>query len=63
MSEFLAMGGHGFFVWGSYLVCAIVVIAEVLAVRSRRRAAIEAAQAATPEPQPPAALGAASRAP
>ncbi len=61
MSDFLAMGGHGFYVWGAYVVTAIVIVAEVLALRARRRAAIETAQASTPDPQPPIALGTVSR--
>ena len=41
MSEFFAMGGYGFYVWGAYGVTALIVAAEVLAVRARRRAALE----------------------
>jgi len=29
MSEFLAMGGYGFFVWGSYGVAALCIFIEV----------------------------------
>ena len=43
MREFFAMGGYAFYVWGAYAVTALVVIAEILAVRSRRRAALAAA--------------------
>ena len=39
MSEFLSMGGHAFFVWGSYGVTALVIVVELLALRARRRAA------------------------
>lgn len=39
MSEFLSMGGHAFFVWGSYGVTALVIIVELVALRARRRAA------------------------
>ena len=39
MSEFLSMGGHAFFVWGSYGVTALVLVAELFALRTRRRAA------------------------
>ena len=42
--DFLAMGGAGFFVWMSYGACALVVIAEVWAVRRRARAAAAAAR-------------------
>jgi heme exporter protein D len=49
MSEFLAMGGYAFYVWGSYGVTALVIVAEVLAVRARRRAVLEEARLAAPE--------------
>jgi heme exporter protein D len=39
MSEFLAMGGYGFYVWGAYGVTALVIVAELVALRARRRAA------------------------
>jgi heme exporter protein D len=39
MSEFLAMGGYGFYVWGAYGVTALVIVAELVAVRARQRAA------------------------
>jgi heme exporter protein D len=41
MSDFLHMGGYGFFVWGAYAVTAACVIAEVLALRARSRRALE----------------------
>ncbi len=44
MTEFFAMGGYGFYVWGSYGVTAIVILAEVLTVRSRRRSVLEEAR-------------------
>ena len=40
MNEFLTMGGHGFFVWGSYGVTAAVLAVEVFLLRARRRAAV-----------------------
>jgi len=36
-SEFLAMGGYGLYVWGSFGVTAVVLLAEVLALRARHR--------------------------
>jgi len=36
-SEFFAMGGHGFYVWLSYGLSLLVVLANVLATRSSRR--------------------------
>jgi heme exporter protein CcmD len=55
MNEFWT-SGHGFYIAASYVVGAIVIVAEILAVRSRRRRAVADAQAATPDPQPPVAL-------
>ena len=50
MMDFFAMGGYAFYVWGAYGITAVVVIAEVLAVRARRRAALtEARLTATAE--------------
>ena len=42
MSEFLAMGGYGFYVWGAYGVAALAIVAELLGLRMRRYAAKEA---------------------
>jgi heme exporter protein D len=43
LSEFLAMGGYGFYVWTSYAVAAIAVALEILAVRARIRTAVQSA--------------------
>jgi len=32
------MGGYGFYVWGSYLATAVIIIGEILMLRARRRA-------------------------
>jgi heme exporter protein D len=45
MSEFLAMGGYGFYVWGAYGVTAVVIAAELISLRARRRAARRLADA------------------
>ena len=37
VSEFFAMGGYAFYVWGSFGATALVVVAEVLLLRSQRR--------------------------
>ena len=42
MSDFFAMGGYGFYVWGAYGVAALAIIAELLGLRMRRYAAKEA---------------------
>ncbi|MEO8755713.1 MAG: heme exporter protein CcmD [Casimicrobiaceae bacterium] len=39
MSEFLSMGGYGFYIWGAYGVTALVIAGELIALRARRRAA------------------------
>ncbi len=43
--ELYSLSGHGFYVWGSYLVTAAVIVVEVLLVRHRRQRALEALQA------------------
>lgn len=45
LTDFFAMGGYGFYVWGAYGVTAALVVLEVVAVRARYRAACRAAQA------------------
>lgn len=37
MSEFLYMGGYGFYVWGSYLIALVVMVGEVVSVVKRRK--------------------------
>jgi heme exporter protein D len=39
LGDFVAMGGYGFFVWGSYAVTALLVVIEAVAVRARFKAA------------------------
>ncbi len=37
MAEWFAMGGHGFYIWGSYGVTALFMIVEtILVVRHKR---------------------------
>ncbi len=36
-SEFFAMGGHAFYVWGSYGVTTVFMVAEVVLVVRRKR--------------------------
>jgi len=43
LSEFMAMGGYGFYVWSSYVVAAVAVAFEIIAVRARIRAAVKSA--------------------
>jgi heme exporter protein D len=37
-SDFLAMGGYGGYVWGSFGVAALALAIELLSLRARRRA-------------------------
>jgi heme exporter protein D len=38
--NFLAMGGYGLYVWGSYAVTLAVLVAEIVALAARRRGVI-----------------------
>lgn len=40
-SDFLAMGGYGFYVWGSFGATALGMIAEVVMLRQRHAAAVQ----------------------
>ena len=42
-SEFWGMGGYALYVWGSYGVTAAAIVVEIVALRLRRRAALERA--------------------
>ncbi|GAB1390238.1 MAG: hypothetical protein AMXMBFR78_25010 [Rubrivivax sp.] len=37
VSDFLAMGGYGLYVWGAFGVTALALLVELLALRGRRR--------------------------
>jgi len=43
LSEFMAMGGYGFYVWTSYALAAVGVAVEIVAVRARIRTAVKSA--------------------
>ncbi len=45
LTDFFAMGGYGFYVWGSYVMAVVLVAIEVVAVCTRFRAARDAARA------------------
>lgn len=36
-SDFFAMGGYGFYVWGSYALALVLLVGEVWLLRHRRR--------------------------
>mgnify|MGYP000090092790 CR=1 FL=1 len=40
MSDFLAMGGHGLYVWGSFGVTAVALAVELWAMGRRRQQAL-----------------------
>ena len=52
-SDFFAMGGYGFYVWGSYIVCAGFMLAEPLLARHRHRQALRDAAAQYQDPEDP----------
>ena len=63
LSAFLAMGGHGFYVWFSVILAVIAVFGNVLALRFARRRFLEAAKARVArdsQPHTPAAEAAAA---
>src|SRR5262249_7816458 len=47
LGDFLSMGGYGFYVWGSYLMTGLALAVEIIAVRSRLKAAREQSGDAT----------------
>jgi len=40
-AEFFAMGGYGFYVWGSYGLAAVLIVAELWLLVTRRRTLLE----------------------
>jgi heme exporter protein D len=46
--NFFAMGGYGLYVWGSYAVTALLMVAEPLLAAHRRRRALREASEALP---------------
>jgi heme exporter protein D len=40
VSEFFAMGGYAFYVWGSFGLTALVMIGEPLLIRAQRKATL-----------------------
>ena len=41
LNDFLAMGGYALYVWGSYGMTALLVVAEIMVLRARRRRAMD----------------------
>ncbi len=50
--EFFQMGGYGFYVWGSYLMAAVCIAIEVVALRRRSRT-LNVRSGLTAEPRSP----------
>ena len=48
-SEFIAMGGYGLYVWGSFGVTAAAIAAEIWSVAARRKAVLSALTHAEPD--------------
>jgi heme exporter protein D len=44
LDNFLAMGGYGLYVWGSYGVTLVLIAAELILLARRRRNAVERAR-------------------
>lgn len=44
LDNFLHMGGNGLYVWGSYVMAVLLMLAEPLMAASRRRRALKEAQ-------------------
>ena len=41
LNDFLAMGGYALYVWGSYGMTAVLAVVEIMALRTRRRRAMD----------------------
>lgn len=41
LDNFLAMGGYGLYVWGSYGVTLVLIVAELVVLARRKRNAVE----------------------
>jgi heme exporter protein D len=39
LDAFLAMGGYGFYVWGSYGVTALCILLEIVSLKSKKQRA------------------------
>ena len=40
LNNFLAMGGYGLYVWGSYAVTLVLIVAELVLLARRKRSAV-----------------------
>ena len=58
LAAFIAMGGHGFYVWSSVLLAGLAVAGNVFALRRARRHFLEAARARVARDTEPASTAA-----
>ncbi|HEV8590293.1 MAG TPA: heme exporter protein CcmD [Pyrinomonadaceae bacterium] len=47
LSEFISMGGYGVYVWGSFGVTSVLLTAEIIMLRARKRKLEQGADAKT----------------
>jgi len=47
LSEFISMGGYGVYVWGSFGVTFVLLTAEIVVLRARKRKLAQRADAKT----------------
>ena len=47
LSEFISMGGYGVYVWGSFGVTFVLLTAEIVMLRARKRKLAQGADAKT----------------
>jgi heme exporter protein CcmD len=52
MSTFFAMNGYGFFIWTAYGIALLAIGAEILLIRSHRRAVLAQARSTASDPAP-----------
>jgi heme exporter protein D len=48
-SEFFAMGGYAFYVWGSFGATALVMVVESMMIRARRNAIVKSLKSQGPD--------------
>jgi heme exporter protein D len=41
-AEFFAMGGYGLYVWGSFIVCALIMVMEPIMAIKRQKSILQA---------------------
>jgi heme exporter protein D len=41
LANFFEMGGYAGYIWGAYVVTAVVIVVEIAALRARRRRSVQ----------------------